>query len=89
MLLWAPRRPSRLGVSFLKQNRKKEAEAVVITCALLTRMPGAWHRQKSEISEAFTAFRKKRSAAEALQEKPTNERLVFQDRVGDKPALYA
>jgi hypothetical protein len=37
----------------------------------------------------FHCFQKKRSAAEALQEKLTSERLVFQDRVGDKPALYA
>jgi hypothetical protein len=78
-----------LEFSFLKQEPKERAESRRHHLCSLNAHAGCVAQNKIGNIGGFHCFQKKRSAAEALQEKLTNERLVFQDRVGDKPALYA
>jgi hypothetical protein len=78
-----------LEFSFLKQEPKERAESRRHHLCSLNAHAGCVAQNKIGNIVGFHCFQKKRSAAEALQEKLTSERLVFQDRVGDKPALYA
>jgi hypothetical protein len=78
-----------LQFSLLKQEPKERAESRRHHLRASSTHTGCVPQNKIGHIGSFHRFQSERAAAEALQEKLTNERLVFQDRVGDKPALCA
>lgn len=78
-----------LQFSLLKQVSKERAESRRHQLRSSDLPAAGVPQNKVRNIGSFQCLQKKRSATKALQEELTNERLVFQDRVGYKPALYA